>query len=153
MTIPTTAVDKLTKEQLKEIRLQMEQIIQNRGYYIQGVNDPAGRYAYTFGRNDRGEADLIMLNFNTVLAGLFEEALALIDLGEEGTGVSYTPGKVYESETLVCNTEPTQATKFKIVLTHPVIHKDKILGILSRGKALEEIKLLEIIVAGQNNLF
>jgi hypothetical protein len=145
--------DNHNKQEIKDMRAQMERIVQNRGYYIQGVDDPEGMYAYTFGRNDRGLADLIILRFNNVLARLFDEAFALIDLGEEGTGAPFVPGKVYESKYLICSAGSGQATKFKIVPAHAGDHEDKILGTLNRGKALSEVKLLEIVVAGENNTF
>jgi hypothetical protein len=141
------------KQEIKDLRAQMERVVQHRGYYIQGVDDLKGMYAYTFGRNDRGLADLIILRFNNVHARLFGEAFALIDFGEEGTSAPCVPGKVYESRYLICSAGLSQAIKFKIVPAYTGYHEDKILGILSRGKTLSEVKLLEIIVADENNAF
>ena len=134
---------------IAQLREKMEEIVKNNGYCIQGVggSDENLPYVYTFGRNDAGKPDIYIHSAPPSLAKLVQECVDIIDQNE------FQDGGIYESKTYVLAKDETTPTKFILNFVDPVSLRDITLGIFNRGKPIEDIRIVKVTLADENNQF
>lgn len=71
----------MTEQEKAEYRLNMEEIIKDRGHFIQGVIGDGVNFAYTIGRSESGKPELYFPNFNAVFTSVIDKASAELDKG------------------------------------------------------------------------
>lgn len=134
-------------KRIQELRKKMETMVKEQGYVIQGVMNGEDSFGYTFGRNDKGLPDFFINKFSNPLAELFKEAQVIVDSGD------WMEEHVYESEVLVSAEIEAEPTKFKLRYIDPTDVLGQALGVFNRGHQLADIRIIEIIVTGENNVF
>ncbi len=134
---------------IAQLREKMEEMVKNHGYCIQGVggSDKNLPYIYTFGRNDAGKPDIYIHSAPRSLAKLVQECVDIIDQNE------FQDGGIYESKTYVLAKDETTPTKLKMNFVDPVSLRDITLGIFNRGKPIEDIRIVQVTLADENNQF
>ena len=138
--------EKLTKKRILKYREAMEKMVVEKGYFIQGVMAGENSFGYTVGRNDSGKPDFYIKRFTGSLQHLIEEAVTITDSKE------WNSDQVFESAILInaLNKEPT---KFKLRNISPDSVKDVVLGMFGRDCDSDEMRVVEIVVSGENNDF
>lgn len=134
-------------KRIRQLRKKMDEIISEHGYMIQVVYHGEDSFAYTIGRNDKGNPDFVLKYYGGALVHLFKEAVALFDQQ------TYDQDKIYESTVLVCKTKPEEATKFKMQVVQVEDFKDIVLGVYNRYSDLQFVELVQIIPANEFNEF
>lgn len=137
---------------IAQLREKMEEMVKNHGYCIQGVggSEESDPYIYTFGRNDTGKPDIYIPNAPSSLSGLVKECIDIIDQGR------FVDGGIYESSIFVLasnQSDQSEASKFRMDAVDPSRLRDIALGIFNRGKPIEDIRIVKITLADENNLF
>lgn len=134
---------------IAQLREKMEEMVKNHGYCIQGVggSEESDPYIYTFGRNDTGKPDIYIPNAPSSLSWLVKECIDIIDQGR------FVDGGIYESSIFVLASNQSEASKFRMDAVDPSTVRDITLGIFNRGKPIEDIRIVKVTLADQNNQF
>lgn len=138
-------------KRINKLRSDQEAVIKRVGYVIQGVTDGKKSYMYSYGRNDKGLHDFVIVDTSVTLAHIINEAVDILNKAAP-PNEAYAFGQLEESRIFICKTKPKQKTLFKIVQVDPSMFTDKCLGIFNRGKPVEQIKLCQILVADRSSL-
>ena len=134
---------------IAQLREKMEEMVKNHGYCIQGVGggEESEPYIYTFGRNDTGKPDVYIPNAPPSLPGLVKECIDIIDQGR------FVEGGIYESSIFVLASNQSEASKFRMEAIDPSRLRHITLGIFNRGKPIEDIRIVKVTLADENNQF
>ena len=134
---------------IAQLREKMEEMVKNHGYCIQGVggSEESDPCIYTFGRNDTGKSDIYIPNAPSGLSGLVKECIDIIDQGR------FVDGGIYKSSIFVLASNQSEASKFRMDAVDPSRVRDIALGIFNRGKPIEDIRIVKVTLADENNQF
>lgn len=133
---------------IAELRERMNNMIAKNGYFIQGVMNGEESFCYTIGRNDKGEKDFLLENFNQVLVKIVQEVVGIDSKN------LLTENTVYRSDILICK-ETEEKTRYRVKRVDLRDYQTLVLGIFNRyvESDLPNIQLWKIEVSGINNKF